>query len=281
MTDGNTERLIEQNNQLREQLTKENETYYSDLLVYTRIRGFFLDEKKLEEQLLEILQDILDAQKEGLTAADYYGHQPQILAEQLLDTLPKSSKRNLMKWAGYIFGLSSFYTLISQFSDTSNQLRLGNFLINGVLTIVFIACLFLIIQKSIYTQLIKNKILLYIVLFVVAGTLFFGVIGAQLFLPNFFAISVSNSFMIGFILLFLVVITGYFFMNRQKQAELLIAILPFVYFSAISGLLLRIPALHSFFTQLAGKMTLVAGSIACLVWFYIRLFAFTKKKTTS
>ncbi len=109
MTNSETEQLIEQNNQLREQLTKENERYYSDLLVYTRIRGFFLNEQLLEEQLLQILQDMLDAQNDGVSAADYYGHQPQQLAEQLLDTLPKASNYTLVKWAGYIFGLSSFY----------------------------------------------------------------------------------------------------------------------------------------------------------------------------
>ena len=158
MTNSETEQLIEQNNQLREQLTKENERYYSDLLVYTRIRGFFLNEQQLEEQLLQILQDMLDAQNDGVSAADYYGHQPQQLAEQLLDTFPKASNYTLVKWAGYIFGLSSFYTLLSQFSDATNQLRVGSFVLNGLLTILFIVCVFLIIQNSIYQRLIQNKI---------------------------------------------------------------------------------------------------------------------------
>ena len=52
MTNSETEQLIEQNNQLREQLTKENERYYSDLLVYTRIRGFFLNEQTVYKMIL-------------------------------------------------------------------------------------------------------------------------------------------------------------------------------------------------------------------------------------
>lgn len=278
MTNSETEQLIEQNNQLREQLTKENERYYSDLLVYTRIRGFFLNEQQLEEQLLQILQDMLDAQNDGVSAADYYGHQPQQLAEQLLDTFPKASNYTLVKWAGYIFGLSSFYTLLSQFSDATNQLRVGSFVLNGLLTILFIVCVFLIIQKSIYQRLIQNKIILYTVCSLLIGGLLVGVIGSQIFLPSFITISVSNRFMITLIGLFLVVITVYYLKHWTKQRAILVAIGPFLYFSALCGLLIRTASLQELMNSLPGKTLLVAGNIICLIWFYIRFFAAAKKE---
>ena len=51
--------LIETNAVLQESLTKENEKYYGNLLIYIRIMAFFRDVKKSEELLLEVLRDIL------------------------------------------------------------------------------------------------------------------------------------------------------------------------------------------------------------------------------
>ncbi|KYC89952.1 hypothetical protein B4102_3959 [Heyndrickxia sporothermodurans] len=57
--------LVEQNNKLREQLTPENKKYYEDILLYMRTFGFFHEELETEQHLMTILQDILEAQKQG------------------------------------------------------------------------------------------------------------------------------------------------------------------------------------------------------------------------
>ena len=51
--------LIETNAILQESLTKENEKYYGNLLIYIRIMAFFRDVKKSEELLLDIRKNIL------------------------------------------------------------------------------------------------------------------------------------------------------------------------------------------------------------------------------
>ena len=72
--------LIETNAVLQESLTKENEKYYGNLLIYIRIMAFFRDVKKSEELLLEVLRDILDAQEQGLSAEEYFGENPKKVA---------------------------------------------------------------------------------------------------------------------------------------------------------------------------------------------------------
>lgn len=69
------ELLSEQNNHLREKLTPENRKYYEKLLLYLRAKG--KDEVVTEEILLEILQDMLEAQAEGQTAQQYFGTDPK------------------------------------------------------------------------------------------------------------------------------------------------------------------------------------------------------------
>lgn len=275
-----TEQLIEQNNQLRTQLTKENEAYYDDLLVYIRVKGFLYDELLVESTLLQILQDILEAQTAGQTAAEYFGNHPQETALALLDEFPKPAYTSLFKWAAYIFGLSSFYTVLSQFSSPVNQLRIGNFLLNGLLTGLLILLVFFFLQKSIYQQVIKRKFLLYLFLSLLVGGLFTGIVCIQVFLPTFLAISVSNSFMIGLILFLLLAFTLYLFKNWQTQREILQAILPFVYLSGIHGCLIRLFAFKLFFISQVGKIIFVVLLLGSILWFYYQLVRSSRKIVT-
>ena len=63
--------LIETNAILQESLTKENEKYYGNLLIYIRIMAFFRDVKKSEELLLEVLTDSDVLSKLKVSSAGY------------------------------------------------------------------------------------------------------------------------------------------------------------------------------------------------------------------
>lgn len=55
--------MVALNNERRQQLTKENKAYYEDMLVYLRTSR--IPAIKTEELLLEMLDHLLAAQKEG------------------------------------------------------------------------------------------------------------------------------------------------------------------------------------------------------------------------
>ncbi len=73
------------NNERRKQLTKENKTYYEDMLVY--LRTSHIPTKKTEELLLEMLDHLLAAQKEGKTAEDVFGSDPKAFCEEIVENL--------------------------------------------------------------------------------------------------------------------------------------------------------------------------------------------------
>ncbi|ARY91895.1 MULTISPECIES: hypothetical protein [Lacticaseibacillus] len=81
-------KIAAENNQLRKQLTKANRDYYEDLLVYMRGKNLFRDDYQLEESLLGILQDLIDAQNDGTDAMTYFGHDPKQTATELLKSIP-------------------------------------------------------------------------------------------------------------------------------------------------------------------------------------------------
>jgi len=88
-----TSELIEQNNQRRELLTEENEKYYTNLLMYIRTK-LTLSEQQSEEVLLEMLEHLIEGQREGKTAQEIFGNDPKGYADEIVNDLPLENKRN-------------------------------------------------------------------------------------------------------------------------------------------------------------------------------------------
>ncbi|KMN44261.1 hypothetical protein [Bacillus sp. LK2] len=79
--------LIELNNQKRKLLTTENETAYSDMLIYIRLAK--VPEYQAEELLIEILDHLIEAQQEEKSAYDIFGDDLQVYCDELISALPK------------------------------------------------------------------------------------------------------------------------------------------------------------------------------------------------
>ncbi|MFJ5769380.1 DUF1129 family protein [Psychrobacillus sp. NPDC093180] len=88
--------LIAQNNQKRDLLTEENEKYYSNLLLYIRTK-LSLSEQQSEEVLMEMLDHLLEGQKDGKTARDIFGDDPKSYADEIISHLPEEEKKNSLK----------------------------------------------------------------------------------------------------------------------------------------------------------------------------------------
>ncbi|WP_162356730.1 DUF1129 family protein [Metabacillus mangrovi] len=101
--------LIGLNNEKRERLTRENEQYYSDFLIYLRLQ-LSLSEQKTEELLMEILDHLLDAQSEGKTASEVFGADPKTYADEMIAFIPKEDKKDVFQ-----FGLSIAFNLAGWF----------------------------------------------------------------------------------------------------------------------------------------------------------------------
>ena len=90
-----SKQLIEENNRKREQLTPQNDKYYSDMLIYIRLQ-LSLSEQQSEEVLMEMLDHLLDGQHEGKSAQDIFGDDPKRYADEIILNLPKEQKREVI-----------------------------------------------------------------------------------------------------------------------------------------------------------------------------------------
>jgi uncharacterized membrane-anchored protein len=159
--------LIEENNRKREQLTPENEKYYSDMMIYIRLQ-LTLSEQQSEEVLMEMLDHLLDGQNEGKSARDIFGHDPKRYADEIIENLPKEKKRevipfilgialNLVSWMLMIRGV--VILVISQFKNdpVSSSVYLFPSLLTFALILGSIAFGVWFIFRTIHRSLFSEK----------------------------------------------------------------------------------------------------------------------------
>ncbi|EHO50180.1 DUF1129 family protein [Lentilactobacillus kisonensis] len=156
----NSATLITRNNQLREELTSENKKYYEDLMVYIRSKSTFKRESDIEQILFDILTDIIDAQSNGQSARNYFGHDPKTSADAILKSLPRSFAESLKFGLAIIACYVLVFAIPALISPVAG-LDLGNLAIMAILGLAFALLVLRLINQSIYQERRAFKILGY------------------------------------------------------------------------------------------------------------------------
>ena len=167
-----SQKLIEKNNSLRKELNLKNEVFYSDFLIYMRLGSITKKETVVENILLEILEDILDAQRENIDANKYFGKSPKMVADDILKSIPNSIT-DTVKLA--MTGLFSFaiMTLLPVLANPNAKIDLGNMIFAGIYTCLASMLILKQIARSIYVinRFMSNKVVRYVTYFVLASAI--------------------------------------------------------------------------------------------------------------
>lgn len=276
---GIEDNLIKQNNQLRAQLTGENEKYYSDLLLYMRLNSFMKDQAAIESNLLEILQDIIDAQREGMTAEQYFGKNPHVLADELLHQVPKKVGE-VFKLVLYFVGAYMFFALLPSMISINPSIDIGNLILTGLYIGIVVLVGLKYLGRTIYGGRVtetKNWVL-FLKLWLVIMIGLVPMIFIQMYATTPLQVIVGNKLGIGIILFWLVIAMIIFFKQSEKRTVLPLAV--FSLFLGILGIMTRLPGEVSEFlrnTQ-AGHTTLGITLGIALVIFWIASVWVLKKK---
>ncbi|MGK0577062.1 DUF1129 family protein [Macrococcus capreoli] len=112
-----TKDIIEQNNIKREELTPENLKVYEEVLMYLRC-DLSLSERVTEVTLMDLLDHLLEAQMHDVTTEEFFGPDPKQFAKDLVEEIPKESKRNIWMFTASIFCfLLALFRAISGIAD--------------------------------------------------------------------------------------------------------------------------------------------------------------------
>lgn len=272
----NNDNLIKTNNQLRKKLTFKNQKYYEDLLTYIRGKSTFNREKDVEQLLLDILHDLIDAQNNGQSAEDYFGKNPQALADEILQTLPKSFFETFKLACNILIGYVLLFAIPNIVLPTS-KLDVGKLTILGTIGFIFALGILWLIGQETYQ---KNK-LIKITLYAFGAIIFVGIVIGGVFFKTPLAISLPGWLGIGTIITLLVITTMIYIVER-KRLSFLIIIYIMIVIEALLGIGTRIPGLSGLLNQPISKSTAlwvlaIGGPIVAIVcgfgtWWYLKKF---------
>lgn len=268
-----TNKIIERNAELQEHLTKENKKYYGNLLVYIRVMSLIRDEKKSEEMLLEILEDILEGQEHGQSAEYYLGKNPKQVADNIIKELP-INVIDTIKIISSSLGMLCLMKLIPILASFEEYIDIGNFLISGVYLVFLVIALLLFMGYCLYRY--ESKIMNIIL------SLFFGLGLVVFFLLSFqlntgLQVRLSNNLGIFLILLALLIISYLF--NKTNEKQMWIPFIPPIVTSAIAGIIIRINFFRTIINTSDGRIGLaILLIIGLLLQYLLTWFIFRKLK---
>ncbi|RAI80543.1 DUF1129 family protein [Macrococcoides goetzii] len=189
-----TKDIIEQNNLKREELTPENLKVYEQVLMYLRC-DLSISERVTEVTLMDLLDHLLEAQMHDVTTEEFFGHDPEQFAKDLVAEIPKESKRNMwMFGASMLFLLFAIFRGISGIADfiivnllhRDNAIYLGSELSANLITSLVIGAIIFGIFKYLQLSAFKEdetrgqKIIIFFVLWIVMVIPFL----VSMFLPD-------------------------------------------------------------------------------------------------
>lgn len=271
-----TQEMIQQNNELREQLNTENKAYYEEILIYMRLRDWLKDEEDIESKLLEILQDMISAQEDGVPAKEYFGQEPKEIADEILSNVPINWLDGL-KILGLVFGISIFFSILSDLSADQYKINLLQLIVHSVTIGAGVIICLSILKKSTFEKE-KSSSKLDILLF---GATFAGVIGIFLassyFISGAWTIDLPKETALGMITLASVGVTWKVYSLPKGERLLGSGFLLIIWLFVLLAFLNYFPASSGWVQSSNGKVIVIAGLILGLIINYLISFYAIKK----
>lgn len=177
---------------LMQTFSQEDQVYFQDLWDYFNLAGFLYNEEALREQVYNLAVDFSQAGADGLTAKDYFGLDPKIMADQIIENMPRESARSILQYGAIVPGIVIFYRLLSEFaSQAVLVLKPLVYLTDIMLGLLAIGLLFYLLRRLIFAEE-KSKKAIHVAIVLVLGFYFFSEIVGVRFLPALAWLTVPN-----------------------------------------------------------------------------------------
>lgn len=267
---GNAKELIELNNTYREQLNEENKEFYDDILVYIRAKSFLKDEKQVEESLLEILTDIIEAQNQEVKASDYFGKNPKEISDEILKNTNKMSFKDMIKLILSTMGLYTLVTVLPKLINPSEGLDLGKFFIGLVITFLFAEFIINFVGNTVYSNKSKKFTFTIVALFCIYICL---IISIKQFLPTMLEIKLTGA--VGITIISILGVVGIIYGLKEK---LFYSFLPIILVACTLGILNRLEFTKFLINEEPGKTISILAMVIAFVLMYLITYLQTRDK---
>ncbi len=267
---GNAKELIELNNTYREQLNEENKEFYDDILVYIRAKSFFKDERQVEESLLEILTDIIEAQNQEVKASDYFGKNPKEISDEILKNTNKMSFKDMIKLILSTMGLYTLVTVLPKLINPSEGLDLGKFFIGLVITFLFAEFIINFVGNTVYSNKSKKFTFTIVALFCIYICL---IISMKQFIPTMLEIKLTGA--VGITIISILGVVGIIYGLKEK---LFYSFLPIILVTCTLGILNRLEFTKFLINEEPGKTISILAMVIAFILMYLITYLQTRDK---
>ncbi|CCK19932.1 hypothetical protein [Pseudolactococcus laudensis] len=220
--------LIEENNQLREKLNAENKVYYDKILLYMRSTSLFKTDLEIENILLDLLRDLMEVPKNGESASEYFGKNPQEMCQELLDNTSQVSFKNILKTLVPIVGGG---LLASTFFGVFNPVLTINFfhlILEMIVVSVVVWLSFRYMKKTAFKRQDKFKLRDFVPIFlnyslvvlVISGIFLLSI----LFMSDFLVVTIPAPYDMFLIIFLTVMLFVWEVMTKSKWFKILLPV---------------------------------------------------------
>ncbi|WP_125702360.1 hypothetical protein [Lacticaseibacillus daqingensis] len=245
-------------------LTKTNAEFFGQIQVYLNLRTPFKDKLQLAQNLLALMNDLIDAQQDGVTAADYFGTDPKAVAREMAQALPWNFKA--MRYAatvglvGYLILMLLPGLMVPDEPVDLGQILIGLAMLGGFMVAFSWGLSSLSFKRRPWVRMVLVMLL--------CGGLCYGVVTAYLWVHTPLKVTLTGPLSIALIVLFGLIAVLQFNHDRKKFRFLPIALtFLFVELSVcVLALAMRVPAAAAWLKQ---GDRIAWFLVACLVPLYI------------
>ena len=137
---------------IESQLIKENKEYMGRINGYMMIASVFhRQEEAVTAQLLSIYQDVLEAQKDGLSAEEFLGKDSKQMADDLLSYLPPIGVKEVGRLAGLVWVVYVGSQFLMEFAGSGTvQFNWLALVCDSLLAFLLLAGIMLLLRNLIY-----------------------------------------------------------------------------------------------------------------------------------
>ena len=182
----------EATNKIEEQFNDENKKYFEELRSYLLFSSLLYDEASMNEQIYSIAQDLLEAQLNGESAIDFFGHHPKSSADEILKHSKLSSWKERSQWIGIVVGITWAFAFISDFSNRGsvviNPLK---YLLLALLALLMLSGAFQLLKRSSFKSKKASKIKEFLLVWLFCSIYIGLVLIITLFAPNVMSFTIS------------------------------------------------------------------------------------------
>ncbi|WP_423831717.1 ABC transporter permease [Streptococcus equinus] len=151
----------EETQKVVESFSQFDKEYFEKVEDYMRYSAILRDEDAVRELIFQLALDLKDAEKDGLTAKEFFGDNPKKMVDELVKNLKASSKVSIAKFFIFLITVICYGHFLGDYSSNGVvSFNVVEYLSSIIFGAVILAIFILFYKKSVYDFTFrKNKFL--------------------------------------------------------------------------------------------------------------------------